>query len=150
MPWLGISFKPYPTELSSESALGVASMDGGKGRELGAVSLIVFWRDQSCLQNNALIVNQLEGHRSFRLWLINGDASSRSHCLRKLHLGMLDNLSSAIVQALNLQSTLLLFLRQCQTKRDQKMPRRPICWCRWCPEPRLKIACVYDSRGIVR
>jgi hypothetical protein len=26
-------------------------MDVGKGRELGAVSLIVFWRDQWCLQN---------------------------------------------------------------------------------------------------
>ncbi len=62
-----VRFKPYPTGLSSGSTLGVASMDGGKGRELGAVSLIVFWRDQSCLQNNALIANQLEGQRSFRL-----------------------------------------------------------------------------------
>jgi hypothetical protein len=62
-----VRFKPYPTGLSSGPALDVASMDGGKGRELGAVSLIVFWRDQSCLQNNALIANQLEGQRSFRL-----------------------------------------------------------------------------------
>jgi hypothetical protein len=62
-----VRFKPYPTGLSSGSTLGVASKDGGKGRELGAVSLIVFWRDQSCLQNNALIANQLEGQRSFRL-----------------------------------------------------------------------------------
>jgi hypothetical protein len=78
-----VRFKPYPMGLSSGSPLGVASMDGGKGRELGAVSLIVFWRDQSCLQNivawmqliralqeqmpNALIVNQLESQRSFRL-----------------------------------------------------------------------------------
>jgi hypothetical protein len=37
-----VRFKPYPTGLSSGSTLGVASMDGGKGRELGAVSLIVF------------------------------------------------------------------------------------------------------------
>jgi len=37
-----VCFKPYPTGLSSGSTLGVASMDGGKGRELGAVSLIVF------------------------------------------------------------------------------------------------------------
>jgi len=46
-----VRFKPYSTGISSGSTLGVASMDGGKGRELGAVSLIVFWRDQSCLQN---------------------------------------------------------------------------------------------------
>ena len=56
-----------PFGVSSESMLRVASMDGGKERELGAVSLIVFWRDQSCLQNNALIVNPLESQRSFRL-----------------------------------------------------------------------------------
>jgi len=34
-----VRLKPYPTVLSSGSTLGVASMDGGKGRELGAVSL---------------------------------------------------------------------------------------------------------------
>ena len=62
-----VRFKNYTTGLSSGSTLGVASMDGGKGRELGAVSLIVFWRDQSCLQNTALIVNQLESQGSFRL-----------------------------------------------------------------------------------
>jgi hypothetical protein len=37
-----VRLKPYPTGLSSGSTLGVASMDVGKGRELGAVSLIVF------------------------------------------------------------------------------------------------------------
>ena len=34
-----VRFKSYPTGLSSGFTLGVTSMDGGKGRELGAVSL---------------------------------------------------------------------------------------------------------------